>query len=299
MAETPRYGTSQFFIDMDLTARPTGSRKIANHSSEDHGAIECENHKGDNWAEESKIASLSPSSLFFSSSLSFTSRGSLSRNEQKSAFIAACFLRDYERGQPPTLSNTFSEISCRQLIIYHITHSIYWRLLGRSLATIALFIPSFDRRFPTSILHTYSTAIFATDMYMKDQLLKMHVGKIKKIQTDRIWFDLMKCFLFIMSTHTLLELFFLNNHMIHDISRAVSVFKPVVFFYQSRRARDALEAISRISKKVLKVIVIEMVLILVFATVACRLYYKHESFESLSRSWLSLFACEFFINWFS
>jgi len=35
---------------------------------------------------------------------------------------------------------------------------------------------------------------------------------------------------------------------------------------------------------------IEMFLILIFAAVACRLYYNHESFQSLPQAWLSLFA---------
>jgi len=70
---------------------------------------------------------------------------------------------------------------------------------------------------------------------------------------------------------------------------ATALFKPIVLFYISHQARYALEALSRISRIVARVILIEFFLILSFAAVACRMYKNYESFQGLSSSWLSLF----------
>jgi hypothetical protein len=68
-----------------------------------------------------------------------------------------------------------------------------------------------------------------------------------------------------------------------------SLFKPLFLFYVSTRARDALEALRRIIRIVLRVIVMELLLILIFAAVATRLFGTYDSFEDLSTAWLSLF----------
>jgi membrane protein DedA with SNARE-associated domain len=67
--------------------------------------------------------------------------------------------------------------------------------------------------------------------------------------------------------------------------------KPLVFFYASARAREAVEALSRIARMVTRILLIEVFLILTFAAVACRLFHEYDSFKTLSRSWLSLFEC--------
>jgi hypothetical protein len=108
--------------------------------------------------------------------------------------------------------------------------------------------------------------------------------------------------------------------------------KPIVLFYMSRKARDALQALVRVVQKLASVILVEMFLILVFAAVACRLFSSsslsqqrnnanddggrqlqeeeqqyndyiigqqedqdddHLQFENLVQSWLSLFARKF------
>lgn len=72
-----------------------------------------------------------------------------------------------------------------------------------------------------------------------------------------------------------------------------SIFKPLVFFYVSAKARDSLEALWRISRIVARVLIIEFGLILTFSAVACRLFgSKHDSFYNLSTSWVSLFECK-------
>ncbi len=249
-------------------------------------------HNCDYWAEEPQNINRQSSSSSFSLSSSSMIGSGLLRKEQLSAAIAACFLKDYEGGQPPTLSNNFSDISRTQLLLYRIKHSLYWKWFGLSLATIFLFIPSFNGRLLTFFLHAYSLLVFVADLYMKDQL-RGKKGKVQMGQAKFLLFHSMKGFLLLMTLQTVIEPFLLNHRMVHAFSLAISVFKPIVFFYQSRRARDALEALIRISKKLFRVILIELFLILVFATVACRLYYDHDSFQSLPQSWLSLFACKF------
>ena len=68
-----------------------------------------------------------------------------------------------------------------------------------------------------------------------------------------------------------------------------SLFKPLVLFYVSYQARNALEALRRILSMVLRVLVMESLLILMFAAVGCRLFAGYEQFDNLSTAWLSLF----------
>ena len=47
----------------------------------------------------------------------------------------------------------------------------------------------------------------------------------------------------------------------------------------------------------IRVLIIEFVLILAFAAVACRMFgNEYESFQNITSSWYSLFACELFIK---
>jgi len=71
-----------------------------------------------------------------------------------------------------------------------------------------------------------------------------------------------------------------------------SIWKPIVLYYISSQARHAMEALMRIARTVVRVLVIEMVLILSFAAVACRLFQDFDPFDHLSVAWLSLFKCE-------
>ena len=54
-----------------------------------------------------------------------------------------------------------------------------------------------------------------------------------------------------------------------------------------------MEALARIARTVIRVLLIEVVLILSFAAVACRLFQDFESFDHLSIAWLSLFKCTY------
>ncbi|GKY94410.1 hypothetical protein MPSEU_000407000 [Mayamaea pseudoterrestris] len=68
-----------------------------------------------------------------------------------------------------------------------------------------------------------------------------------------------------------------------------SLLKPLVLFYVSHRARNALEALGRIMRIVIRVLFMELLVIFIFAAIACRLFNEFEAFKNLSRSWLSLF----------
>jgi hypothetical protein len=246
--------------------------------------------------QSSSSLSLSPSpSSSPSSSSSFLGTNGLSRSEQKAATIAACCLKDYERGHSPTLPRNFDGITRQQLILYQVKYSYSWRIFGISLSTFFLFVPSFNGKLLTLFLHAYSILMFSIDLYIKDQFFddqKYHVIEGKR---SRVLFHAMKLLLILLSLQACLQYLFTNSPTVHAFTLAVSVFKPIIFFYESRRARDALEALIRISKKLLHVILIEFFLILIFAAIACRLYYDNESFQSLPQAWVSLFACEFAI----
>mmetsp|Transcript_10090 Transcript_10090/g.18906 ORF Transcript_10090/g.18906 Transcript_10090/m.18906 type:complete len:671 (+) Transcript_10090:60-2072(+) len=65
--------------------------------------------------------------------------------------------------------------------------------------------------------------------------------------------------------------------------------KPVVFFYASSKARDALTALYHVSRIVFRIIFIELFLLLSFASMACHLYFKFDSYRDLPTAFLSLF----------
>ena len=286
----PKWSFFSFWANREDASRWVGVNKKSVHYLEDPDENGNNYQRSDYWTHEGEIENeQQPSPMSSSSSCSSTkSLGSgLSRRGQKAATICACFLKDYEGGRPPTLSSNFSGITRRQLLLYRVKHSFRWKIFGLLFATILLFIPSFRGRLSTLLLHTYSILVFAIDMYMKEQFFEGNTSRPR-----RLLFDCTRGFLFMMSLQTITNFLFPQDSVVHAFTLAVSVFKPIVFFYRSRRARDALEAIIRISKKLLRVILIEMFLILIFAAVACRLYYNHESFQSLPQAWLSLFACE-------
>jgi hypothetical protein len=70
-----------------------------------------------------------------------------------------------------------------------------------------------------------------------------------------------------------------------------SVFKPLVLFYISAKARQALEALLRILPIAIRVVAMELFVILAFSAVACRLFHSFDSFDTLSTAWLSLYEC--------
>ncbi|KAG7368073.1 ion transport protein [Nitzschia inconspicua] len=226
----------------------------------------------------------------------------LTREEHRAASIAACFLKDYEDGRPPTLSPKLKSISDRHLQMYRFKHSTVWSFGGLSIATILLFVADGPSRIWTLILNMTAVTLFGMDLYMKRQLhmendtrhyhAEPQTSTNRSTLYDRFMMYAVALFLSIFTIQSWLAFWLLydDTSTYHPFTWAVSIFKPIVFFYQSRRARDAFEALSRIGKKLLRVILIELFLILTFAAVACRLFSNDENFQTLGRSWLSLFA---------
>lgn len=210
---------------------------------------------------------------------------------EKAVTVAACFLMDYEAGRPPSFSGDVSRISRTQVRSHQIACSTWWRGIFLYPATLFMFVSYFKNRFWTTVMHLYAVGIFAIDLYLKQQLLAEDLFRYRDKRAEFFVHRLMIVFLTAMGVQSCLW-YILATPDEHFSSLFSSLFKPLIFFHLSRRARDALEAIARISRILVRVVAIELVLILIFAAVACRLYYSDEGFESLAASWLSLFQCK-------
>ena len=220
-----------------------------------------------------------------------TYEGSL--NNARSATIASYFLMDYEAGRPPTLSQHFDSITSTHLRLYRFHFLSWpWKIFGVMSAIIALFAAHTQTTLVAAILHSYAICIFFVEMHAREQLYD-HNGKVNS-HSDRPLVRPMTAFLVILGLESWFWFLigrpaqgFGSNHMVS------SIFKPMVFFYASSRARDALEALLRIGRIVTRILAIEGFLILTFAAVACRLFHDYDSFHNLSTSWRSLFECKF------
>ena len=84
-------------------------------------------------------------------------------------------------------------------------------------------------------------------------------------------------------------LFVVQSHTIMQRRIWSSALKPIVFFYVSSKARNALDAINRVIRIVVRVIMIELFLIFTFGAVAVQLFGDFESFRGLPISFLSMF----------
>lgn len=216
------------------------------------------------------------------------------RSRSMAALTAAYYLMDYEGGRPPTLSPNFETITPEQLSLYRIHYSWIWRWFGVNFAIVLLFMANSENRLLTVLMHTYAIFIFLIEIWMKETLLGPDHSRDFE-HPDRALVSPLLLFLFALGVESWTRLF-LQTDVIHDedafsqpFMLTTSIFKPIVLFYISHKARHALEALSRIGRIVSRVIWIELFLILSFAAVACRLYRDHETFQSLAVSWLSLF----------
>lgn len=219
-----------------------------------------------------------------------TSASNISRETQRLTSIAACFLMDYEAGRPPTFPNDFDRIDSYQLRIFRIRFSGLWRYLGLYPATVLLFISYFDSRSWTVAAHLFAVAVLSADLYLGHQPYQLG-GDRRTDKTEQMLRVGCPAFLVVLGGQIFLWPL-LNNPETHISTLIASLFKPVVLFYLSRRTRDALEALVRIGNILFRVVLIELFLILVFAAVACRLYYNDENFQNLATAWLSLFQCK-------
>ena len=216
-----------------------------------------------------------------------TFRGGISK--VKATIIAANFLMDYEAGRPPTLPSQFESITFTQLQLYTVRFSWAWRFFGVSSAMAALFLAHNQNAFFTALLHTYAIILFFGEISMREQLSGSD-PEVLKTHSDHKMVKLLVAFLIILGLESWTWLLVISDDPEKTYPTMISsLFKPIVFFYVSDRARDALEALLRIGKVVTRVIMIEVFLILTFAAVACRMFHSFSSFENLSTSWLSLF----------
>lgn len=207
---------------------------------------------------------------------------------EQASTIASCYLLDYEAGRPPTLPIQFRTISDYQLKLYKVEFSTWWRWLGLYPATLFMFVAYFQSRIWTTVLHVQAVVIFLIDLYLRHGLFSSDWFIDEHRKTERLISRAMFAFLILLGFQS--WLWFLWAHPeTHFSTILASLFKPLTFFYLSRRARDALEALIKIGKILARVVIIELFLILTFAAVACRLYGNDDGFGNLAVSWLSLF----------
>lgn len=210
------------------------------------------------------------------------------KSKSTAATVAAFFLMDYEAGRPPTLSPNFDKITQWQLKIYRIHFSWGWRLFGIALPTVALFLAHSQSNLVTALMHSYAILFFLIEVWMREQLYAKEPSSDEYHSERRLNRPLVLFFI-VLGLESWVWYIFPPDPTAKAPALVSSIFKPVVFFYISLQARHALEGLSMISRIVVRVIMIEMMLILAFAAVGCRLFREHESFKDLSSSWLSLF----------
>jgi two pore calcium channel protein len=217
--------------------------------------------------------------------------------------VAAALLQDYEANRPPAFSSELSDITETQILLHSVKFSGPFSLL-LTVATLALFVSSGFESFADSIesriiltaLNFFSLTVFGVDMWIRNEFRSSHyhyshrhpsrpVSRGRSSRSERLIKPLM-LFSIVLGLENLARLLVTRNSSLVLFS---SFFKPLVLFYASSQARDALEALRRIIRIVVRVLVIELLLILMFAAVACRLFSDYDRFQDLSTSWLSLF----------
>jgi hypothetical protein len=213
------------------------------------------------------------------------------KSKSTAATIAACYLTDYEAGRPPTLSPDFATVTPRQLKVYRFYFSWLWTYFGIYLAIIVLFLAHTQDRFVTASMHTYAILLFFVEIWMREELHGPDHSQDQS-HTERYLVCPLLLFLFFLGLESWVWYIFIPVPNVEIPILASAVFKPVVFFYVSLKARHALESLIRIGRIVTRVLIIEMFLILTFAAVACQLFQGYDSFANLSTSWLSLFQCK-------
>jgi hypothetical protein len=217
--------------------------------------------------------------------------------------VAAAFLQDYEANRPPALSSELSGITETQLLLYSVKFSAPFSLL-LTVATIALFASSGLESFADDIqsriiltaLNLFSLTVFGVDMWIRNEFRSNDyhyshrhpnrpIGRGRSSRSERLIKPII-LFSVVLALENLARLLITQRDSLVLFS---SLFKPMVLFYASSQARDALEALRRIIRVVVRVLVIELLLILMFAAVACRLFQDYDRFQDLSTAWLSLF----------
>lgn len=214
--------------------------------------------------------------------------------EERAVDIAASFLRDCERGRRPSLPADLSSITDTLLTLRRWKYSVGWQVLTH-LACIALFVSSgleSINRKEACGFNIFAIIVFVIDMFMGNELRKCQFyasdDPVLVLRHSRmeVWTMPMCCMLFALGLEMLCTIGSTTQPLWSG------ALKPIALFYLSNRAKNALEALNRIFRIVLRVLVMELFLILSFATVACQLYSTYDAFHDLSTSFLSLFQCK-------
>jgi hypothetical protein len=220
------------------------------------------------------------------------------KSRKMAAFIAACYLMDYEHGRPPSLSSNFDTITPEQLRLFRVQFSEAWRWLGVNLAVVLLFVAHVVNDISSVAMHTFAVTILLVEVWMKEVLYGQDHSRDFG-HRDRALVRPMMIFLFALGIESWARLVLPEDYDAYDakvtstpqrpVVFVTAIFKPLVLFYTSRKARNALESLKRIGNIVVRVLLIEVFLILSFAAVACRMFKDSSSFQTLAVSWLSLF----------
>lgn len=169
-------------------------------------------------------------------------------NIEMNVSIAAVFLRDYESSRPCSLSPKFESITPLQLEMYNLRFSTSHQFLVY-VAIGSLFLGSFFEgefthgifAFTFQMLFTaFAAAIFTMDIvirghYDDDNLFTTNMQTLYTRKTRaRRWKIPMLIMLFAVTLETTIKVLFNSETLIIWSS----IFKPVVFFYVSSKARD-------------------------------------------------------------
>lgn len=219
------------------------------------------------------------------------------KSRTMAAKIAAYFLMDYEASRVAALPSTFDIITEKQLNLYKTYHSWQWRYFV-NLAIVLLFLAHTLDLLTTAIMHSIVIVVLAIEIYIREGMYGVDLGMDTK-HPDRKLVRPMVAFLILLGLETWMWYYFSPKDGSYARNPPIfsSFLKPVVLFYVSAKARDSLEAIWRIGQIVMRVLMIEFFLILIFAAFAQGLFgHRFDAFLTLPESWLSLFKLSTTVN---
>jgi hypothetical protein len=281
-------------------------RRASNEHHMHISSLNCQNLRPDNPHEGSPL--LDP---FGSSGPAKAIKRRASAKRPNYVQVAAAFLRDYEASRPPVFGERgLEEISERQVKLHKFRYGnvVYPVVLG--IATVALFLSCFfegfgnqqDDRAALTALNVFAVVAYSFDLLIARDLHKFVVisrpnssfgDRIGPLNENAAYSNRNKPFgqpLLLFCALLLLE-----NCTKSSISpgRSVvlfsSIFKPLALFYVSSLAREALQVLGIILPEILRVLSMDGLMHLLFAAIATRLFQKHDGFEHLGASLLSLF----------
>ena len=199
---------------------------------------------------------------------------------EQARLMASIFLTDFERARPPTLP-PMNEVTKSTLFIHRLRYSTLCEV-SKVFAVCALFLASCLEG-ENCITLPFSLNFFATLVLLGDFFLQRQLRV-----SNCSWTLPTVLMLTVLVTEMLFLICFPQSRGRMMIS---SIAKPIVLFNYSLKARQAFEAVLRISHIISRVIALELLLTLSFAAVACRLFNRFDSFRNLAISWVSLFQC--------